>query len=155
MMGRQSSRVMRAALTGWAGMTGLITAARLLGIVWTDIIGIQGAFFAQANSKRARVIGAVMHLGMCLWIAFAYLLGFNATGVRPSWKTGAFAGVIHWLAATLVGGYVTHNHPRRADLEMPGWGGLALGPHSVLGWLASHLTFGMLVGWQYGRSDEP
>jgi hypothetical protein len=147
-------RVIQAAVTGWAGMTGLITAARRAGITWTDIIGIEGAFFAEPNSRQARVIGSVVHLGMCVWIAFAYLLGFRATGIRPSWKTGAVGGLIHWLIASLVAGIVTKKHPKRADLALPGFGGTALGRRSVLGFLASHLVFGTLVGWQYGQNDD-
>lgn len=152
---RASSRqVIRAALTGWAGMTGLITAARLGNVNWTDIIGIEGAFFAEPNSKRAHMLGSVIHLGMCLWIAWAYLLGFTISGLRPSWKTGAFGGLIHWLIASLVVSVVTTKHPRRADLKMPGFAGSALGPSSVVGWLVSHVLFGILVGWHYGHGDR-
>ncbi len=148
------ARVSKAAFVGWAGMTGLITAARLAGLGWTDIIGIEGAFFAEPNSKRARTIGGVIHLGMCLWIAFAYLLGFRATGLRPSWKTGALGGVVHGLIGGLVAAFVTTKHPRRAELEMPGFAGSALGLRTVVGWLASHLLFGSLVGRQYGRDND-
>ena len=147
-------KVVRAALTGWAGMTGLIMAARLAGLGWTDIIAIEGAFFAEPNSKRARTSGAMVHLGMCLWISGAYLLGFRSTGLRPSWKTGALGGLIHALIGGLVAAFVTTRHPRRADLELPGFAGSALGLRGVVGWLASHLLFGSLVGWQYGRDHD-
>ncbi len=136
-MRASSRRVIRAALTGWAGMTGLITAARLGNLNWTDIIGIEGAFFAEPNSKRAYLIGSVIHLGMCLWIALAYLLGFNISGLRPSWKTGALFGMFHWLIASLVASLVTAKHPRRSDLHMPGFAGSALGPRGAVGWLVS------------------
>ena len=43
--------VVRAALTGWAGMTGLIALARRLGLGWTDIVSIEGAFFAEPRKR--------------------------------------------------------------------------------------------------------
>lgn len=153
-MDARSRRVVRAALTGWAGMTGLITVARLPNINWTDIIAIEGAFFAAPNSKRAYVLGSVVHLGVCLWIAFANLLGFNISGLRPSWKTGALGGLFHWLIASLVASFVTAKHPRRARLQMPGFAGLALGARGTIGWLVSHVLFGILLGWQYGRDNH-
>ena len=145
--------VLRAALAGWAGMTGLIGLARLGGLNWTDIVGIEGAFFAEPRTRKAFAIGSAIHLGMCLWIAAVYRLGFRLLGWRPSWRTGLLGGLIHWFLASLVAGWVSAHHPRRAELELPGYGGIATGVPTVAGWLISHLVFGVLVGHQYGRHE--
>src|SRR3712207_6613643 len=94
-------QVLRAALAGWAGMTGLITLARLTGLGWTDIVGIEGAFFAEPRSRKAFAIGSAIHLGMCLCIAAVYRAGFRLLRWRPSWKTGLLGGLIHWSLASL------------------------------------------------------
>ena len=96
--------VVRAALAGWAGMTGLITGARLFRLGWTDLIGIEGAFFAEPRKGTAFAIGSAIHLGMCPWIAAAYCAGFRLLGWRPSWKSGLLGGLIHWFLASLVAG---------------------------------------------------
>ena len=134
-------------------MTGLIGLARLVGLNWTDIVGIEGAFFAEPRTCKAFVIGSAIHRGMCLWIAAASRAGFRLLGWRPSWKTGLLGGLIHWSLASLVAGWVSARHPRRAELELPGFGGLAASGRTVSGWLISHLVFGMIVGHQYGRDE--
>jgi hypothetical protein len=147
-------QALRAGVVGWIGMTGLITLGRRRGVAYTDLIGIEGAFFAEPDARWTRTIGRFFHLGMCLWIAFAYALGFKALRLRPSWKTGALASLIHWALASLVVGLVSTRHPRRVLLDMPGYGGVALGRQGALSFLLSHVVYGTLVGWQYGQADE-
>ncbi len=86
-------------------------------------------------------------------IGLAYALGFRLTGLRPSWGTGALGGLGHWAMATIVTGVASKQHPKREQLAMPGFGGMALGARSAVGFLVGHLVYGMLFGWQYG--DAP
>ncbi len=144
----------RAGLAGWAGITGLITIGRRSGMTRMDITNIEGSLFAEPNSSAARTIGFFTHLGMSLAIAYAYAQGFKLLGLRPSAKTGALGGLIHWVIAVGVTGLATRKHPKRDRLDMPGFGGAALGPQSALGFLLGHLVYGTLVGWQYGQGDE-
>ncbi len=147
-------RVIRASLVGWAGMTGVMTLTQLLRIPGTDIIGIEGAYLAKPKSRQAYLIGSAIHLGMCLWIALVYRLGFRVTGLRPGRRTGASGGLIHWLIAGLVAHVVTQTHLRRGQLDMPGFAGTRLGPVSAVGFFVIHLIFGMLVGWQYKQEHH-
>ena len=70
-------QVVRAALAGWAGMTGLIALARRGGLGWTDIVGIEGFLFSEPRSPRAFAVGSAIHLGMRLLIAAGVRLGFR------------------------------------------------------------------------------
>lgn len=147
-------RVIPAAVAGWAGMTGLVFTGQRMGLTRMNIMEIEGALFAEPGSPEARTIGMVTHLGMSLGIGSAYALGFKALGWRPSWKTGARGGLIHWALATLVTGLMSKKHPKREQLAMPGFGGFALGPKSALGFLVGHVLYGALFGWQYGRKGR-
>ncbi len=143
----------RSGLAGWAGMTGLITVGRRTGMTRMDITNIEGSLFAEPNSTEARTIGFFTHLGMSLAIAFAYAQGFKILGLRPSAKTGALGGLIHWVIAVGITGLATKKHPKRGQLDMPGFGGAALGLRSAVGFLIGHLVYGTLLGWQYGHGD--
>lgn len=147
------SRAIRSALVGWAGMTGVIFLGRRSNITQMDVINMEGSLFAEPNSATAEVIGFFTHIAMSLWIGLAYALGFRLTGLRPGRRTGLMGGAIHWLIASLAVGVAGRKHPKREQLAMPGFGGLALGPRSAIGFLAGHLMYGLLFGWQYGRSD--
>jgi hypothetical protein len=146
-------RVIRSGLAGWAGMTGLITLGRRSGLTRMDITNIEGSLFAEPNSIQAETIGFFTHIGMSLAIAFGYAVGFQLLGLRPSWKTGVLGGIIHWLIASFVTKLASAKHPKRERLDMPGFGGMALGPRSAIGFLIGHLIYGALLGWQYGQDD--
>ncbi len=147
-------QALRGAAAGWAGMTGLIALGRRTGMTQMDIVNIEGSLVAEPNSTEAKTIGFVMHIGMSLWIGLAYAVGFKVTGLRPSWQTGALGGLVHWLIATLVTGLASKVHPKRDQLAMPGFGGMALGATSAVGFVIGHLVYGALFGWQYGRRDD-
>jgi hypothetical protein len=147
-------RVIPAAMAGWAGMTGLVFAGQRTGLTRMNIMEIEGALFAEPGSPEARTMGFTAHLGMSLGIGFIYALGFKALGWRPGWTTGARGGLIHWALATIVTGLMSKKHPKRTKLAMPGFGGLALGPRSALGFLVGHVLYGALFGWQYGRKGQ-
>ncbi len=152
-MGIDVGQAIRGALAGWAGMTGLIAVGRRAGLTRMDVMEMEGSLFADPDSTKAEVIGFFTHLGMSLWIGFAYALGFKLTGLRPSPRTGALGGMVHWLIATLVTGVASKKHPKREQLDMPGFGGTALGPRSAIGFLVGHLVYGTLFGWRYGDAD--
>lgn len=152
-MGIHVGQAIRAALAGWAGMTGLIMVGRRAGLTRMDVMEMEGSLFADPGSTRAEVIGFFTHLGMSLWIGFAYAVGFKLSGLPRGSRTGALGGAIHWLIATLVTGLASRKHPKREQLDMPGFGGTALGPGSAIGFLIGHLVYGALFGWRYGDAD--
>jgi biotin transporter BioY len=91
---------------------------------------------------------------MSLWIGLTYALGFELTGIRSNWRMGALGSLVHWSIATVVTGVASKKHPKREQLAMPGFGGMALGIRSAIGFLVSHIVYGMLFGWQYGDSPK-
>lgn len=142
-------RAVRGALAGWAGMTALVMTGRQVGMTKMSVMEMEGSLFAPPHSTGAKVIGSFTHLGMSLWIGFAYALGFQLTDIRPNWRTGALAGLVHWAIATFVTGVASKKHPKREQLAMPGFGGTALGARSAIGFLVGHIVYGILFGWQY------
>lgn len=152
--GINSMAALRGALVGWAGMTGMMVVARKAGMTTMSIIEIEGSLVAKPSSTMAKVVGFVAHLGMSIAIGFAYAFGYKLLGWRPNWKTGAAGGLIHWSIATMVTGIVSAEHPKRNQLPMPGFGGIALGPKSAAGFFMGHLVYGTLFGWQYGRGEH-
>ncbi|HEX6796411.1 MAG TPA: hypothetical protein VF116_01715 [Ktedonobacterales bacterium] len=143
--------VVRGALAGWAGMTTEMMLYRRLGVTQMSIARIEGTFFAPPGTTQAEVIGNAIHLMMSTAIGFAYAAGYRLTGLRPNWKTGLLGGVIHWSIAAPVVLLWSKVHPRRPfGPRMPGFGGFALGAASGLAFLAAHLTYGTIFGWQYG-----
>lgn len=145
---------LRGALAGWTGMTGMMFIARRMGVTQMSISEIEGTFFADPKTSTAKIAGFLLHLAMSLWIGFAYALGFRLLGWRPNAKTGAAGSLIHWLIATVVTGTASRLHPRRRQLPMPGYGGMALGIKTAIGFLVGHIIYGALFGWQYSQSDQ-
>ncbi len=147
-------RAMRGALAGWAGMTGMVMAGRQVGMTKMSVMEMEGSLFAPPHSSKVKIIGSFTHLGMSLWIGLAYGLGFKLAGLKPSWRTGALGGLVHWAIATVVTGVASKRHPKREQLAMPGFGGAALGVRSAVGFLVGHIVYGMLFGWQYGQGNQ-
>ncbi len=145
---------LRGALAAWGAMTGMMALARRAGLTPMSITEIEGAFFAKPHTTEAKTIGFATHLGMSLGIGFAYALGFKLLGLRVNWRSGLLGGALHWLIAAVVVGVVSEKHPKRDRLALPGFAGLALGPPTAVGFLAGHLLFGAVFGWQYGRGEE-
>jgi hypothetical protein len=148
------SRVIRGALAGWAGMTGMVMAGRRAGMTKMSVMEMEGALFAPPHSTKAKIIGSLTHLGMSLWIGLVYALGFKLTGIRPSWRTGSLGSLAHWLIATIVTGVASKKHPKREQISMPGFGGMALGVRSAVGFMVGHMVYGMLFGWQYSQGNQ-
>ncbi len=147
--------VVRAALAGWAGMTAEMIAYRRRGVIQMSIARMEGTFFAPPDTAQAEVIGNAIHVMMSTGIGFLYALGYKLTGLRPNWQTGLLGGVIHWSIAAPVVLLWSRVHPRRPfGPRMPGFGGFALGAASGLAFLAAHLTYGVICGWQYGTAKR-
>lgn len=153
-MGVNIRGVIRGALAGWAGMTGIVMAGRRVGLTQMSVMEMEGSLFAPPRSTRAKVIGSLTHLGLSLWIGLVYALGFRLASIRPDWKTGAGGSLVHWVIATIVTGVASTKHPRRQETAMLGFGGMTLGVRSAVGFLVSHVVYGALFGWQYGRSRK-
>lgn len=147
--------VVRGALAGWAGMTAEMMLYRRLGVTQMSIARMEGTFFAPPGTVQAEVLGNAIHAMMSTAIGFAYAAGYKLTGLRPDWKTGLLGGLVHWGIAAPVVLLGSKVHPRRPfGPRMPGFGGFALGTASGVAFLAAHLTYGAIFGWQYGAATR-
>ncbi len=115
-------KAIRGALAGWGGMTAMVMAGRQAGMTKMSVLEMEGSLFAPPHTTKAKVIGLVTHLGMSLWIGLAYGLGFELAGLKPSWRTGALGGLLHWAIATVTTGVASKRHPKREQRVMPAYG---------------------------------
>lgn len=145
--------VVQGGIAGWIGMTALMWAGRVTGLMpptRMDIIDLEGTFFARPHSAKAQSIGFFIHLGMSLWIAFVYALGFKWLRLRPDWRSGAFGSLIHWVLAATVVGWWSRINPHAREQAAPGFGGFADGITGAMGFVVAHVIYGVLVGQVYG-----
>lgn len=145
--------VLQGGIAGWIGMTALMWAGRVTGLMppaRMDIIDLEGTFFASPYTAKAQTIGFLAHLGMSLWIAFVYALGFKWLRLRPDWRSGAFGSLVHCLIAATVVGWWSKINPHRRQQAAPGFAGFSQGVVGAAGFFLGHVVYGMLVGHVYG-----
>lgn len=107
----------------------------LLGM-WTSVLALGGF----------PVIGLVIHLAVSAAVAVLYALGFGIAGASDyGWGWGLTGAVIHWIIAGSFVGGIPDDDERRS----PGPFATRLGPQIAVGFLLSHLAFGVVVGVTY------
>ncbi len=138
-----------------AVLTAVLIGAQLGGLTRMDIPLMLGTM-VLADTDRARVVGAGMHLligqGFALGYACSFALLEDANGLL-----GAGLGVVHGLVALLlIVPLLPGVHPRMAStragpdpvagLEPPGPLGLNYGPQTAWVTLLAHIVYGAALG---------
>lgn len=98
------------------------------------------------------MMGFVFHLILSAGIALIYAFGFDIVGADGNlWAWGLLGGAIHWtIAGAMVMPMVPAMHPDIPELEpAPGFFVNNYGRLDVVGFLMSHLAYGLVVGVSY------
>jgi uncharacterized membrane protein YagU involved in acid resistance len=97
-------------------------------------------------------MGLVVHLVLSAAIALLYALFFDIVGAEQNlWAWGLLGGVIHWaIAGGMVMPMVPAMHPEIPEREpAPGMFVKNYGGLDAMGFLMSHLLYGLVVGIIY------
>ena len=137
-------------------LTTVLVLAQLTGQTRLDLPLILGSIVV-ADSDRARVVGALLHLGVGQVFAAFYAAGF-ATLNRAGPVLGGAFGFVHAIVALgLLVPLLPGIHPRMASeragpdsiaaLEPPGVLALNYGIRTPLFTIAAHIVYGAVLGW--------
>lgn len=130
-----------AGLVGTAVMTALMMTAPSMGLPKMDIIGLLGSMVSE-DEGQARLIGTVMHFAMGSIFAIVYALLWSSGIGAVSWLWGIIFGLVHGVIVAVVMPMMLNMHPRPPQLE----GGAGM----LMGMLAGHVLFGLVVALVYG-----
>ena len=142
-----------AGLVAGVVMLAVRMAMRTAGIhLRMDVVRMWATFFRLAGTTGFTV-GLAMHLLVSAGVGLVYALGlhyvFAATDAL--WLWGVLGGVIHYVIA---GGFLAVapdlNPEMPERIPAPGPYATRLGPRDVLGFLVSHLSYGLTWGVAYG-----
>lgn len=141
-------------LIATAGLTAVLVTAQLAGWTRLDLPLVLGTAFV-ADHDRARVVGAVAHMGFGEAFALGYAAVFANLGSSSIWL-GAVLGFLHgFVAVGLIVPLLPSVHPRmlsnragrsaRPGLEPPGALSLNYGRQTPVITLLAHLVFGVAL----------
>jgi hypothetical protein len=149
--------------SGWAlfgllatsALTVAMVGAQLGGLTRLDLPLMLGTMLT-ADPDRARVGGAVLHLGVGQVFALGYAATFAQLDQSSVWL-GALLGLLHGaVALAVIGPLLPGVHPRmastragpgnRAVLEPPGLLALNYGIETPAVALVAHVLFGAMLG---------
>lgn len=131
---------MIAGLAGTVTMSLVIYLGPVVGIPKIDLIDLLGSVFS-GNKTAARILGTVLHLaiGAVSGIIYAFLWSLGV--FSPTWATGLFFGLGHWVMVSLMMPRILMMHPRSPTMERSlVW---------VIGLLLAHLVFGIATALTY------
>lgn len=146
----------------WGGiativMTTILEGSMYLGWTRMSLPFILGTFFT-GDRRNAPVIGAGMHIINGYIFAVGYAYAFQSIGVA-TWWIGALLGVIHAAVVLVLMPFIPGIHPRMATeqdgpsarraLQPPGYFALNYGRRTPVFGLASHVVFGLIIGFFY------
>lgn len=159
--------ILPALLAGWAAgaaMTAAMIVMRRSGQTEMDMVLMQGAMFTD-DQRRARVLGAVLHLvlmaGLVFGTVYAGLFTLLTVASDNAWWVGALLGVGHGLLAGMVMVLMPRMHPRmeRGPAAEPTAGALLLkspglfarnyGAATPVGLVLAHALYGSVIGIVY------
>lgn len=129
-----------AGVVATAVMTALMAAAPSMGLPRMDVIAMLGTMVSE-DEDNARRIGALLHFMMGIIFALIYVwLWGNVIG-DATWGWGLLFGLVHGVIAALVMPLMMRMHPRPPQMEG--------GPMMMVGLLAGHMVFGIVVALLY------
>ena len=142
-------------LLATAALTAVLVLCQLSGLTRMDLPMMLGTLVVD-DPDRARVIGAVIHLGIGQVFAFGYAAVFALVG-HAGWQLGVALGLLHAaVALTVLVPLLPGVHPRMAStrtgpgsgpaLEPPGLLGVNYGRQTVAVGLVAHLAYGLALG---------
>lgn len=131
-----------AGLAGTAVMTAMMYVAPSMGMPRMDIPNMLGATFVEPDGN-AIGLGAVAHFMMGAIFGIVYALLWTTVGIGAAgWLWGLIFGVVHGLVAIVAMPIMMGNlHPRPPEMEQ--------GPMTIVGLIAGHAVFGIIVGLVY------
>ncbi len=99
-----------------------------------------------------QVAGWLIHLVASTVIALVYAWGFDLLGIDDNlWIWGLIGGMVHWVLAGLFMTMVPPMHPEIPERRpAPGSFAVNFGAVDVMGFVMSHLVYGLRVGILYG-----
>ena len=125
-------------LLATAALTAVLVLCQLSGLTRMDLPMMLGTLVVD-DPDRARVIGAVIHLGIGQVFAFGYAAVFALVG-HAGWQLGVALGLLHaTVALTVLVPLLPGVHPRMASVRA--------GPESV----GATVEPAGLFGGKYGR----
>ncbi len=137
----------------------MLVLSQLGGLTRMDLPMMLGTLVVD-DPDRARVIGALIHLGIGQVFAIGYAAVFALVGHAGS-ELGAALGLLHAVVAlTVLVPLLPGVHPRMATtragptagpaLEPPGLLGLNYGRQTVLVAVVAHIAYGLALGTLLG-----
>ncbi len=144
-----------AGMIGWAVMVALVILLRAVNATDLNLSMIVGSLFTGQVSSGTWVLGFVLGLVISGLIALVYAAAFE--GMRHSnWRLGLIGGAIHAVIGGLFFGLLPSFHPAMPDLlPPPGAYAANYGTMTVIGFIATHLAFGIIVGGMYKTVHIP
>lgn len=130
-----------ASFAGTLAMTALMYVAPAMGMPKMDIIGMLGTMFTS-NQGTARVMGVVAHFMMGAVFAIIYALLWSLGIGSPTWLWGLIFGAVHGVVTMVMIPMMMKIHPRPTQMDN--------GPKMMVGMLAAHMFFGLVVALTYG-----
>lgn len=119
----------------------LYYAGPLMSFPKMDIIGLIGSMFSTQRGP-ARALGTIGHIVMGTIFGLIYAIVWNAGFGAANWIWGIVFGVVHGLLVAFVGmPAMLAMHPRRPEMVS--------GSKGLMGMLAGHAVFGLIVGLVY------
>lgn len=144
-----------AGMIGWAVMVGLTILLQAIGATELNLSMIVGSLFTGQVSSGTWALGFVAGLIISGVIALIYAAAFEAIR-RSNWWLGLIGGAIHAAIGGLFFGWMSLFHPAMPNLiTPPGWYAVNYGPVTVVGFIATHLIFGTIVGAMYTTVHIP
>lgn len=141
----------------WAGIVGgtvMVLMSMMMKAAGTpldmNIVRMWGTML-KLHGGAMHVAGWVIHLVASAAIALIYAWGFDLLGVDDNlWLWGLIGGVIHWILAGLFMIMVPPLHLELPE-QRPAPGAFAadFGATDVIGFMMSHLVYGLLAGVLY------
>jgi hypothetical protein len=131
-----------AGLVGAVVMSIALAVAPQMGLPKMDFFGMLAAL---VRVPRARAVGFVLHVLICVLWAVAYAAVWSVGVLAPNVTTGALLGIVHWLIAGALLGLLTYLWPSGPGFYLRNQGGSM----AFFGGLMAHVVYGLTVGLVY------
>lgn len=134
-----------------AAFTAVSLMGKAMGMTRMDLLGMLGSVFVKPGSRRAPLVGAVVHHmnGALLAVAWAY--GVALVGLPANVATAMLWGLVLTGLALLMMTSIGAAHPqiRSGCAPDPGPAATHFGRLTPLGSLMGHLVYGLVLGFAY------